>query len=227
MSERRIIGFDMDGVLSDFNSVALSLLYEMFGCGPHSPESVTSWDYYKCLPDVTASMQTKLFERIANTPEFWYSLPPVSAESIEWTRALANTYDVYIITARRYSSFNDSSRYSTLGQTVRWCQKYSIPIMGAILVDDFDDSAKVPAVKGLNIQYFLDDNPRFFVTLLENGIGAYLMNRPYNNFLGNEKRVSSVKEFCERIIGRPLESPDDIVGSNGKTERLSQEEKGV
>lgn len=95
--EKKILYFDMDGVLVDFMSSVYALVPEI--------------DVY---PE---PKRKKVIKRLCHVPEFYLKMPPISGAIEAWHK-LSEKYDNYILSAPKWSN-----PYSYLEKR-QWCEKW-------------------------------------------------------------------------------------------------------
>jgi uncharacterized HAD superfamily protein len=83
-------------------------------------------------------------------------------------------------------------------QTYCWAQiqDYDLPFTSVTFTKD-----KGPMVTELNASFSLDDGPHNFHALDQRNHVAFLMDAPHNRDTYTEKRVVSVKQFADIVIG--------------------------
>jgi len=120
------------------------------------------------------------FYKIAKDEEFWLGIPPL-------IREIPFEFEGYC-TARPIDT-------SVTEKSLEICK---LPKKKIITVGH--NVSKVEALKEVGCTHFLDDAYHNFEELNNNGIDCYLMSRSHNLHLdAGEKRVSSLKEFKEKI----------------------------
>jgi len=184
MTER--IGFDLDGVLSNFNRIILQTIKEMFGLS-YTEDQITDWYYYNCLPGFTEEMFDKLFERLVKKKDIWKNAKPYDDKTMRMVADLSWKTNLYFITSR----FPNRTHEDTLMQTREWIKAHNIDAAGVVLTRE-----KAAACKLLGLDLFLDDNAENVKEIAENSeTHCFLLDRPYNQGYKTDHRVMSVKEF--------------------------------
>lgn len=195
MLKHPIVGIDLDGVVVNFNSRALQILSSYTGVR-YEPKQVVDYNYANCLREVTPEMVREMVHQISYEPLFWFRLVERSQE-IPALAELCNHYcHVYFITSRWETEDAYRIYQTTLRQTIEWLRIRGIDYSGVIRVDGPN---KNDAIKGVGCRYFLDDREETFLSCLEAGIDAYLMDAPYNQNVATDRRIYSVGEYLEII----------------------------
>jgi len=191
-----VVGIDLDGVIVEFNRVMLRKLTSFTGVEYH-PHDVTNYDYSKCLEGVTPEIVAAAFSDAINRDGFWVHLPSVSQDAVDAARDLSIFTHLYAVTARSENRAVESRYQTTLNQSHCWLTTRGIMCKGVIRCDDGAD--KGPLLAAMNCEYFLDDQPKAFLSCMDNGVNAYLLNMPYNQDIDTDRRVYSVKEYADLI----------------------------
>lgn len=189
------IGFDVDGVLADFNASFVQLVKEQTGVqlpelSDHYP---AEWDYHLSA-GVSREQDSQLWKHITESFNFWMRLSPL-AEGARIMKALAGVetaHDVYFITSRPGAT----AKF----QTEAWLLKFfALPTV--LIAKD-----KGPLVKSLKLELFVDDKPENCNEVVEATDGkciTLMPDRPYNRNRIVDYRVKRVKNL-EGILEKML-----------------------
>jgi len=190
---RRVVMFDVDGVLADFVRGFRTLLRDELGCSVrvYGHAETDTWD----IVDVPASVVAEGWTRVKTCDTFWYRLPPlVDSATFRRIDALAREANVYFVT-------NRPGPAASL-QTVAWLEDRGVTSPQVIVTARKGDTAY-----GLGATHAIDDKAGNAVYISYHTDGAtrsYLVDRPYNRFdaqvLGSQVvRVPSVDAFLAAV----------------------------
>ncbi len=187
------IGFDIDGVLADFNTSYIALVKtlterNLFPDG-YFP---TTWNYPESL-GYTNGEVAGTWDYIKKDPEFWYSLQPLPGALVlceNWRRILDAGHDVVFATAR--------PGLTSLEQSVAWLRN-----IGCTYTDVTITSAKGQFCLDRFVDCYIDDRKENVIDVCKTSptTRTYLLDAPYNT--GSEggaecapyTRVPSVEAF--------------------------------
>lgn len=197
------IGFDIDGVLSNFIKAYQALFVSVTGRDLFEPNDVLEppcWDWPQ-LRGYTDEEVAKVWAIIKSDPEFWVRLD--ETEHMKSLRGVAETllaHDVYFVT--------DRPGIRTKTQTEDWLLFKSGCFNPTVLVS----AQKGLCAKALKLDCYIDDKLENVWDVQQattprdaagNVIGppatrTYLLDRGYNQHgLANCRRVKSLAEFLE------------------------------
>ena len=137
------------------------------------------------------------FSQAINSDSFWVRLTSTSQEAVEAARELSIYSHLYAVTARSENRNADSKYQTTLDQSHYWLTTRGIMCKGVIRCDD--GGSKGPILAAMGCEYFLDDQPKAFLSCIENDVNAYLLNAPYNQDIDTDRRVYSVREYVDLV----------------------------
>jgi len=203
------VGFDMDGVLYDFEDALRDYMTEQ---GYLNPMPVaTQWQFGEQwgLTDLEfkawceeALLEGNLFDRDKQFPG--------AIEQLQRVRDAG--HEIILITARNFGHMNTVKR-----QTIDWLERYGVP---------YDELHFLPGRRKAEVQvdYFIDDNVDNFKRMNAAAVRSFLCTRPYNEdcvALGYGYRgsladyvdkvlaqVAQEKRYNERLVKTP--SPDEV-----------------
>ena len=162
--------------------------------GLHDIETYTSWSMWEDY-GVEKEAWLEVVDK-ATIDGFYQSAPyPHAVEALRSLRWwMGSTVAIHLVTARGMMAHADDIRR----WTVEWVEDFAVPHDSLTFTKD-----KVRAQEKLGrFDYALDDGAHNFEALLENGIEAYLLDRPHNQDVeAGDWRVYSVGEFVDIIVG--------------------------
>lgn len=205
------IGFDVDGVLADFNAGLIERAIQVTGEDkfPPRPFAIPTWNYPQHY-GYSAEQVSAVWEAIKGSETFWASLP-----SYDWTMAVLDKlvtlrhdgHDVYFITAR-------PGCYAKL-QTEDWLERYGFEGPTVLIT-----AAKGSAAITLDLDTYIDDKPENIQDVAEvlnntrfvrkqevDSPAVYLLNQPWNTsftFQGYHrspvKRIDNPMQMLNEIL---------------------------
>jgi uncharacterized HAD superfamily protein len=169
------IGFDMDGVLADWNGPMLKALNAQcntaYAFDPGGPK-VWDWpqDQFGFTDDEVHEVWRKRIHPATST--FWQECPPLEQDLMDRVAQLQFQHELYFITQR--------SGESAKLQTERWLNKLGI-IYPTVLIS----AAKMRACRALNLDIYIDDKPENLIVFPHNAAltRRYLRAAPYNKWV--------------------------------------------
>ena len=185
------IGFDIDGVLANFNGAMMHYINKKV-VGGHTEKSITSWDYYDCIPGFTEEMQKKAFIEASKKKWFWLRLKCYNQEDMDSIAILSEKHNIYFISNR----FENPTEDYTLWQSRRWLDKFHIKPAGVIITRN-----KAEICKMLNLNLFIDDDPRNEDAINKDQLHTrcHLLNRSWNEKADAGYRLDSVEDYINLI----------------------------
>jgi len=194
---RKVIQWDMDGVLVDFSKGFTTLANKLFGTKIVSDETQLDWNFRF---ELTPEQRNQVWFELQATDRWWTDLEPLVDASIRnRIQNLSLEYDCYFVTNRF------SERTPPGIQTVHWLNEHGIPNARVILSKYKGEMARL-----LGVTHSLEDNwdnAGYIYCIADSPqVKSYLLNRPYNQALRGQVpekliRLNSVSEFldiCER-----------------------------
>lgn len=185
------IAFDLDGVITDFNTEYIKRLNKHFNKN-YSLGEPSSWNSYDQYKDFTPDMQNEMFELISNEKDFWRLIKPLNKGNIHSIRDLISDGNVvYFVTNRCPNPDYDS----TLLQSNQWLLDHFIHSCGVILTKNKSEACKL-----LKLDYFLDDYTENVKNINNNSDTiCYILDKKYNKEYKTIYRVKSIDEYIEKI----------------------------
>lgn len=178
------IGFDLDGVVYDFQGALKEILATEFDFPPAEMPPATHWHFYKDW-DMTADefvyFITQSTERYGL---FDYADPINDADNV--IRTLHNAgHSIHIVTDRDWGRMGEAQ-----AQTVAWLKGHSIPY----------DSLTFTATKEIvKVDYHIDDKPSNVTAMDASGAQGYLLSRPWNWECVTVNRLADLWQYLEII----------------------------
>lgn len=179
------LGIDLDGVVADFVGGFFKISNPMFGTDHHEQKS---WDFEQ----YTNEQVDLVWTEIKKTRNFWTTLSPEKGVD----RLLYSKPDVELVFI--------TSRIPTIGaspreQSCSWLSgHFGITYPFVIVVDN--PSEKIPLVKNLGIETFIDDKPSTVRQMHNAGIRTYVRSQLYNTqeiFPTGVISVPTLNDFLE------------------------------
>lgn len=182
------LGIDVDGVCADFSSKFVELANKRYGTN-HSTLDQHNWEFE---PWFTKAQVGHVWDQdIKPSPNFWQSLRPLPGT--DKLKRLPKDVEPIFITSRI-----PTSGHSVQNQTAAWLrQNFYISYPYVIVVSD--PKEKLPLIKNLGLDNFIDDKDTTILELNAGGIRTYAKLAPYN----------SSKPFPEGVI--PVETLDEYL----------------
>lgn len=167
------IGFDMDGVLADFDSAFRRVEVRLFGKGEagHAGEPEREEEAQeaagrreaKTEEDVTKNRlagarktkrrRDRVWQLIQDTPNFWESLEPTDETAVRRIHALMlhHRWEVFFITQRPKTAGDTVQR-----QTQRWLVEQGFDLPSVLVLG----GSRGAAAGALRLDYHVDDSPQ-------------------------------------------------------------------
>lgn len=192
------IGFDIDGVLSNFDTAYEALFVEVTGRNDFAPyaiqEGPLSWNWPTDFYGYTVEDTKEVWRRIKASNSFWFERPPMPEFDAfrKWFKDPVNRqHEIYFITAR--------PGVNTKLQTENWFALH-LDIVPTVLISD----QKGMVCKALDINYYVDDKAENIldVGLKSPGTAAYLIDKAYNRHMNpGGTRIANLEEFLQVLNG--------------------------
>ena len=200
----KTIVFDIDGVLADFIKGAVDVARGLFE-GKSFPDVTTlshqQWDVY---PGMDASEVTKVWQFIAQHPQFWQHLSPLaSKEEFSAIKDLiAGGHRVYFATNRKTPG--------ALGCTHMWLYQHLVwnsETSDFVPINVITTHRKGEFCKVVEADYYIDDkseNADCATWMTDGRTKSFVITRPYNSgakaaHSHKVKTVVSVAEFLAEV----------------------------
>lgn len=191
------IGFDIDGVLADFNSSFIALIPEVTGRNLFPPGYWPhTWDYPQAL-GYTDEETKAVWQHIIDGGTFWRDLSALPDLTVlrQWffhsclTEKTVRPYDeIYFITSRMGKNVKL--------QTEDWLDS-NLAIGQTVLIS----SEKGALCKALKLDYYVDDRAENILDVEQKSpeTFAYLIQQPWNQHLHVSRRIPGILDFLQII----------------------------
>ncbi len=170
------IGFDIDGVLADFNKAFIDLIVHTTGANlfPARPFDIPMWDYPQHYGYNGAQLK-EVWGIITASESFWATLPPY-ADAKETLNRLTEAnqvegHDVYFVTSR--------PGVRAKAQTEQWLWNNGYTGVPTVLIS----SRKGVSADAIELDTYIDDRDVNIVDVITTrGVKTrtYLVDRPWN-----------------------------------------------
>jgi len=191
MEQKKIIGTDFDGIITDTDPAFREYIKRVTGKQFYR-EQITKYFYEECLPitkdDVDKAYQLMLEENV------WSRMELVKGAK-ETLLALAEDFDIVIITARPADVRSQSEEF---------LQKHGIPFKEIHFIREGNNKINLIKEFPFKIEAFIEDRLDFARGIALSGIKTYMLDYPWNRCSGetdNLYRVNSWKEIKESLSG--------------------------
>ena len=198
MREARLLGIDVDGVCAGFSEKFVELANRRFGT-KYTALGQHDWNF---KPWFTGEQVDEVWEKdIKPTKNFWLTLKPL--EGTSKLNHLAGLHDANY--PSKIEPIFITSRVPTAGmsaraQTCTWLRNwFYIGYPNVIVVEH--PSQKVPLVKALELECFIDDKRETIEAMNRAGLRSYAKLAPYNcqtSFPEGVIPVETLDEFLEK-----------------------------
>lgn len=194
-------GFDVDGILADFNAAYIALCIETSGRDlfPARPFDIVTWNYPESY-GYTAEEVSRVWEVIKADTTFWFELEPY-AGVVKFRKALANLlsngHDVYFITSRPGENAKT--------QTEAWLWRHLAMLEWPTVLISSDKGA---CARALKLTHYIDDRNENLADVVAYSptTHTYRMQQPWNQHIEGTRVVSNLEQFSKVL--------DDLVGQS-------------
>lgn len=175
------IGFDMDGVLADFQSAYREIELRLFGPGlatrPDPPEQQEAAEEQREEPPATESIaqsrrkRDAIWSAIHSTTNFWATLQPTDPGAVRRIHAmmLRHRWEVFFITQRPSTAGDTVQR-----QTQRWLVEQGFDLPSVLVLG----GSRGAAAGALRLNYHVDDSPQNCLDVLSDSAARPLLIVP-------------------------------------------------
>lgn len=190
------IGFDVDGVLADFNKTFIERVIAVTGKDlfPPRPFDIPCWDYPQHY-GYTHDECSAVWEEIKADDSFWYTLYPYEGVVDFLAKLDSSVHDFYFITSRPgLTSKSQSENWLEFHGFGAMTQAFSYP---TVLIS----SEKGACAKALNLDLYIDDRDEncLDVHYLSPKTRTVMLARPWNHAQQGMPRVESLDQFATFI----------------------------
>ena len=184
------LGFDVDGVLADFNSAYRRLCIEMSGRDLFPPEDDPTYPAVWGYPEYygyTDEEVAQVWKRIEADPDFWFNLNPLPGMA-----QVANLYwrghDLYFISQR----VGETAKR----QTEQWLIAYSVSVPTVLIT-----GRKGSIVRDLRLDAYIDDRLSNVqnVARMAWDTRVFLLDAPYNRVKPSQRRYTRVSSVADML----------------------------
>lgn len=164
------IGFDIDGVLADFNAAFIDRIVQVTGVDlfPARPFDIPCWNYPEHY-GYTADQMTYVWHSIKTDRGFWYSLHPYPGvnEALRVLRlARSHGHDIYFVTAR-------PGHHAKL-QTEHWLIDNGMTNPTVLI-----SPHKMRCARAVELDAYIDDHVQNCFEVADH-CRTYVLHRPWN-----------------------------------------------
>ena len=190
------LGFDLDGVLVDWNSAFIALMIQLTGRDlfPPRPFDIPTWNYPTHYGYTTAEV-SYVWTDIKASPYFWQSLKPYETTG-DALRAIHDRWrqndDLYFITSRPGI---DAKKQTENWLRMHW-PMYTVPPLTVLI-----SSHKGLCAKALHLDAYIDDKDTNVCDVVREHATCrtFLLDRPWNRDLEWPDRIQSVTDMLSQI----------------------------
>ncbi|MGE5244008.1 MAG: hypothetical protein ACM3SQ_07250 [Betaproteobacteria bacterium] len=159
------VGFDMDGVLADFESAFREIERDLFGPGGESALPGADHEAEPTSEGIAADAPAQgsakeigrrrraVWERIRSTEDFWTTLKPTDPRAVRRLHGqmLRHRWEVVFITQRPATAGDTVQR-----QTQRWLAQQGFDMPSVVVIA----GTRGAAINALRLTHHVDDSPR-------------------------------------------------------------------
>lgn len=195
MKEQIKIGFDLDGVVVDFNGSFLYTAQKKFNIlHDVTIKDVVRYEYSECI-DISHEKCWEIVDYVLQNP-FECNLGPVKG-AVETLTLLSSYIDLLFVTARKDKCIK---------QTKEAIHSYFPNVdKNKIKIIHIRGSKKYEVLKKFGTKYFVEDRTRNCRFLEQNGIKSLLLDSPWNQNNESFFRVKTWDEISEFIFENVIE----------------------
>jgi len=182
-----LIGFDIDGVVSDTSEAFLRILKQKYGIGNIQETDITEFNVSECL-NISPTTVDNVFDILLRNP-IEADLKPMP-DAVAVLSEIARQAPLTFITARPEKSPIADWLEHILGP-----ETYS----NVRLIAMGDHDGKADHIIKCGLKYFIDDRHQTCQNLVQHGITPLVFSQPWNKGRHNLRSISSwleVRELC-------------------------------
>lgn len=184
------VGIDLDGVLYNFESAFRQYLMEEYGFPAAQCPEPTRWEFYEDWGIGLAEFR-RICNEAADARRLWTREPLWGGVGVR--KALHDLqldgHTLHIITRRDFGTPGSVSAWGTAA----WLGECRVPY----------DTLTFSADKTiLPTDWMIEDNVDNYLALEASGCRSVLIDRPWNQYLVDARRVKSVQEFASLVTGK-------------------------
>lgn len=208
------IGFDMDGVLADFEAAYRQVELGLFGASASTrhqrvptPEAEVALEARLAAqprPAVSNTRRLRIWRTIENTPEFWTTLDPIDPTVVPRLNDLAarHSWEIFFITQRPETVGETVQR-----QTQRWLVKQGFELPTVLVLK----RSRGKLAEALHLDYMVDDSAKNCVDVIsESAAKAILVLRHEQEHHARPQKARNVGIGVVPSIAACLDVLDEI-----------------
>jgi hypothetical protein len=111
---------------------------------------------------------------------------PFPGTYVAFQRLLNAGHEIIIITDRSFGKDGASER-----NTLNWLDRYEL---------EYHELYFTSNKTSVNVDYMIDDKTSNYLDMLEAGVTAYLMDRPWNQGVIGAKRVKNLNDYVDKVL---------------------------
>jgi uncharacterized HAD superfamily protein len=183
----KLIGFDIDGVVSDTSEAFIRILKLKYGISGIVEADITEFDVSECL-NIPPKTIDDVFEVLLKNP-IEADLKPLP-QAVTVLRQMGELAPLTFITARPEQKPIAAWLQHVLG--AKTFSRVRLIAMG-------DHDGKADYIKQSGLKYFVDDRYQTCLDLARQGITPLVFNQPWNEGRHNLRSISSwqeIKDLC-------------------------------
>lgn len=179
--KRLRIGFDLDGVLADFERWYVGRAKQLWPGFEPKPE----WDF-----GLTKAQQEVLWKEIRGTRNFWFSLYPMARIPVE---AIDNHTLIFITS--RIDLDEGPTVEAQSAEWLRWFFHIEYPTV--LVVNHWHEKPEL--YRACRLDAFIDDKPETVSSMLRKGQNAYIYDQPWNREFNFPNRAKTITDYIKSV----------------------------
>ncbi len=183
-----LIGFDIDGVVSDTSEAFIRILKQNYGIGGISDTDITEFEVSECL-DIEPNIIDAVFNILLESPIEADLRPMPYAVSV--LNELGKRAPITLITARSKQEPIAAWLQHILGEDT--FKRVHLIAMG-------EHDGKANYIKRLGLKYFIDDRHQTCANLVQHGLIPIVFNQPWNIGRHQLRSISTWKEIRDLCV---------------------------
>ena len=225
-SNKKIIGCDADGVLTDMCSYNLRMGRKVFKREAVRPDSYSLEEVFDVSDLSKAKKYLKAFHMYHN---YCKNEPPREGVAEVISELSEQGYGFYSITARKFATGRNLLGTLARKWFTNWLHKFGITFSGFHFCNEENSRQdKLLACRKLGVEVMIEDKPDNVEFLAKNGVRVLMFDAPYNRNIEGENiiRVSSWYEIRDRLQSlKPSEITPFSKLDHEEVTKLSNDEK--
>jgi uncharacterized HAD superfamily protein len=177
------VGVDIDGVLFDFATIIQFHASRELGRDLTYPDK---WEFYTDW-GLTESDFYNLLEHLIEEKQLFNEGSPYEGVMQGWRSLREQNLNIHIVTHRPWSS---------ISQTTRWLERWRLQPDS---IHFTDNKSGVLTALAIEECASIDDYTEQYLSYEWSGAHSFLQTRPWNQQIGDARRVSSLYEFSQAI----------------------------